>query len=118
MKILKEARKGEEGNVIQFELAHELLATAPKPPGKDWLRSLPQDCRFICRPLAQPGQIVLPWFGIASIEEKAILLATDGAMPGHLKFDWVDSANFSKQNVLVQLLPELKQEEGKPPEEG
>lgn len=118
MKKLQEQRKGEDDNVIAFE--QPALATAPKPPGKDWLRDLPFGCRFICRLASQPNAVTLAWYGLGQIEEAAILLGTDHEFnPGHLKFTWVDSSNFSKQYHLVQVLPDLKileQEEGIPPE--
>lgn len=121
--MLKEQRKGEDDNVIAFEQPQ--LATAPKPPGEDWLRTLPMGCRFLCKPKSVGGPTI-QWFGVGQIEDKAVLLATDHEFnPGHLKFTWVDSAMFSDQNRFVQLLPDMKEaelpykerEEGLPPEE-
>lgn len=109
MKKLAEQRKGDPDNVIPFSQPE--LATAPKPPGKDWLRSLPYGCRFVCRRNGETGS-QLDWYGIAQIEDRAILLGTDhNYNPGHLKFDWFDSALFSAQRTLVQVLPDMKQVE-------
>lgn len=115
MKKLQEQRKGEEDNVIPFAMPE--LATAPKPPGSDWLRSLPFGCRFLCKPVGTRMQV--DWYGIASVQEKAIMLGTDNPYhPGNLRFFWVDSAEFSKQNTFVQILPDMKamEEEGLPPD--
>ena len=115
MKRLQEQRKGEDDNVIPFALPD--LATNPQPPGKDWLRSLPFGCRFLCKP--KGSLMLVEWYGIASVQEKAVMLGTDNQyQPGHLKFFWVDSAEFSKQYTFVQILPDMKtmEEEGLPPE--
>lgn len=113
MKKLKEQRQGEENNVIPFTQPD--LATAPQPPGKDWLRSLPGGCRFLCHPKAIKG-VFLTWYGIGDIQPHAILLGTDNEFhPGHVKFQWVDSMKFSEQHTFVQVLPD-PEEEGKPPE--
>lgn len=115
MKKLREQRQGDEDNVIPFTMPD--LATSPQPPGKDWLRSLPFGCRFLSKKMGTRLQI--DWYGIASIQEKAIMLGTDNPYhPGHLQFIWVDSMEFSKQNTFVQLLPDMKtmEEEGKPPD--
>lgn len=114
MKKLQEQRKGEDDNVIPFE--QPALATAPRPPGKDWLRELPQGCRFICKLKSNAGPALI-WYGIADIQDKAVLLGTDHEFnPGHVKFTWFDSAIFSEQYRLIQVLPDMKQEEGLPPE--
>lgn len=115
MNTLQEQRKGEENNVIAFEQPQ--LATAPRPPGKDWLRDLPNGCRFLCRMNLEQGS-ALQWYGIASVQEKAVMLGTDHEFqPGHVKFMWVDSAKFSAQRTFVQVLPDMEAiEEGQPPE--
>jgi len=113
MKKLREQRKGEDDNVIAFE---PQLATAPKPPGKDWLRDIPFGKRFTYAQKALKSPY-LRWAGIASIQDECILLGTDNDFhPGHIKFEWVDSKIFSEQHRLVQVLPDQEVEEGQPPE--
>lgn len=116
MKKLIEQRKGEDDNVIPL---HTDLATAPKPPGDDWLRRLPMDTRFIAKPKHRPPSAYMPWYGIAGIFDKVILLGMDHEFqPGHVQFRYVDSAIFSANNDLVQVLPDMIAiEEEKPPEE-
>lgn len=116
MKKLQEQRKGEDDNVIPFEMPQ--LATSPKPPGKDWLRELPFGCRFLCKAKSSAGSL-LQWYGIADVQEKGVLLGTDHPFnPGHLKFDWFDSVIFSEQHRFIQVLLDKTIEEGQPPEEG
>ena len=117
MKKLREQRQGEEDNVVAFPQPE--LATNPQPPSDDWLRNLPNGCRFVCHPKAVKG-VFLTWYGIGDVQPKAILLGTDHEFnPGHLKFQWVDSMKFSSQHTFVQLLPDMVQvqEEGLPPKE-
>jgi hypothetical protein len=117
MKMLKDQRKGEDDNVLTFEKPE--LATAPKGPGDDWLRRLPINTRFVCRRQEAIRGCFLQWYGVAMIEEKAVLLGTDHEFnPGHIKMTWVDSKMFSQQHTLIQVLPDrMEEEEVKPPEE-
>jgi hypothetical protein len=108
---LKDQRKGEDDNVLPFE--QPTLATAPSPPGGDWLRTLPHETRFIARPRNYKG----PWlnaYGVAGIIPAAVCLAI--FQDGNMTLQWVDSKNFSQQNEFVSILPEMKEAE-QPPEE-
>ena len=117
MKKLAEQRKGDEDNVISFE--QPVLATAPRGPVvDDWLRKLSNGCRFLCREKATPKSVFLKWYGIADVQDLGVMLGTDHDFnPGHVKFIWVDSQNFSAQHTFVQLLPDMKTQEEQPPEE-
>lgn len=110
-KELRDARKGEEDNILPFDQPQ--LATATSPPGGDWLRTLPHESRFLARPRNYKG----PWlnaYGIAGILPAAICLGIFNE--GSMTLQWVDSKNFSRDNEFVTLLPEMK-EAGPPPEE-
>ncbi len=104
-KDLKNARKGEENNVIDFSTP---LKVDPTPPELDWLRTLPHEARFIAKPVNYRG----PWlnqFGIGMILPQAILLAMFD--DGHLAWKWVDSRAFSRENVWVANIPVMKEPE-------
>lgn len=84
-----------------------------KPPGgPDWLRRLNVEDRFLTRPKSQPNSVVLQNYGVAQITTEAILLYDlTGNTPS--PFIWVDSANFSQQNVLVGILPAAEVSNGR-----
>lgn len=105
LKILKEARKGVEDNILPFEMP----STKPSPilPGKDWLRGLPFGARFVAKGVFNKSGW-LDSYGIGSIQENAILLATDSDYYPGIVWKWVDSAEFSSKNILVQVLPDMK----------
>lgn len=97
-KELEEQRKGQE--VIPFRMPE--LATAPTPPGDDWLRRLPHEARFVAKPRNYQG----PWltqFGIAAILPECIMVAIFSE--GRLDMKWVDSRVFSRDHTLVTVIP-------------
>lgn len=108
---LRDARKGQDDNILPFEQPQ--LATAPSPPGGDWLRTLAHETRFLAKPRNYKG----PWlsaYGIAGILPAAVCLAI--FQEGSMTLQWVDSKNFSRDNEFVSILPEMKEAE-KPPNE-
>lgn len=105
-KELEEARKG--GEVIPFQQTP--LATAPTPPGDDWLRRLPNETRFVAKPRNYKGAW-LGAYGVAAKLPECILIAVfhEGTMAMH----WVDSAIFSRDHIHVATIPE-EQLKGEP----
>lgn len=86
-----------------------------KPDGSggksdDWLRSLGQDTRFLCRPRNNRSS-VFDQYGIAGLIPEAVLLYSFGSVG--FPFVWVDSSRFSKDNVFVAILPSSPEEERK-----
>ncbi len=112
-KLLKEARKKEDDeNVLAFP---EPKAAGKPPGGHDWLRGLPAETRFVAKPKG-PRSVWLEGFGIGHVEASCILLATDDPYKPGISWKWVDSANFSAQYELVQVLPALNEELDNQPE--
>lgn len=105
-KLLKEARKGEEENVLSFE---PIPKPEMKPPdGPDWLRSLPNGTRFLARKKGAVSQVFLELFGIAQVTPKAILLFSEVEYGPAMVPKYVDSAEFSRRYIHVETLPEMK----------
>lgn len=113
-KELRDQRKGEDDNVIPFE--QPALATAPTPPGEDWLRQLPPEARFVAKPMNYKG----PWlhhYGIGCVMPWGILLAYEEEPYPGMRWRWVDSKVFSQQNQFVGLIPMMEEEPDQPAKE-
>lgn len=82
----------------------------PAPPsGKDWLRTLDNHTRFVCKNKRGPVTW-LDLYGIAAILDECILLYDFQVAMGS-PFRWVISDAFSRDRELVRVLPEPSQEE-------
>lgn len=103
-------KEEEVDNVVPFERPQ--LAADPKDPeGPDWLRALPENARFIAKIRANNSE-VLPWFGVAQVLPRVILLATDHENVPTIRFIWVDSRKFSRKYEFVCILPEREKPDG------
>ncbi len=112
-KLLKEARKAEdEDNIIEFP---QVKPNGQPPSGNDWLRGLPNHSRFVCRRKATKGPY-LDGFGIGAVLPECILLGGEDDYKPGIKWNWVDSAEFSKQYQLIALLPNIEEELENQPE--
>ncbi len=104
-KLLTEARKGEEDNVLSFE---PIPKPEQKPPdGPDWLRSLPSGTRFLARKKGAAGQVYLELFGIGMMTPKSVLLAYESEYGPAMQMKYVDSAEFSRRYIHHETLPEM-----------
>lgn len=118
MNILRKQRKGEEDNVLPFDIP--IPKPEMKPPGgPDWLRSLKMNDRFIARKKGLPKQVFLELFGIGYVTDRAVMLAYESEYGPAMQMKYVDSLNFSQMYELVEVLPQLKPlEEGAETEDG
>lgn len=116
-KLLKEARKGEEDNVLSFE---PVPKPEQKPPdGPDWLRSLPVNTRFLAKKKNATNQVFLELFGIGHVTPKAVLLFSEVEYGPAMIPKYVNSAAFSRMYDHVETLPVMKPlEEGDGVENG
>lgn len=105
-KILRDARKGEEDNVIEFNPPVPKPEGAP-PSGPDWLRKLPFGARFLAKKKGN-RQVFLELFGIGHITPNAILLAYESEYGPGMAMKYVDSREFSDRYIWVETLPEMK----------
>lgn len=72
--------------------------------GRDWLRALPKKTQFLSKKKTNRGPLY-DCFGILEFTKKAALLYDFLPPMGALTHIWVDTAAFSKDNVLVEILP-------------
>lgn len=100
--LLQEQRQGEADNVIDIIP----LKTDPNPPDFDWLRTLPYEARFVSTHINNKTCWYDQW-GIGMITPKAVLLAD--FREGGLVWRWVDSRLFSRDNRLVEIIPQPKE---------
>lgn len=93
-----------QGGLVEDEEI-PITKTAPAPPsGKDWLRTLPNHTRFVCK--MKRGAITwLDLYGIAAILDECILLYDFQVAMGS-PFRWTLSENFSRDRDLVRVIPE------------
>lgn len=104
---------GPQLRVIQGDLVDpEIPITKPagSPPGEDWLRKLPAETRFLCQHKTNKGSR-LDNYGIAAILPKSVMLYDFQVAMGS-PFVFVISETFSRDNRLVEILPETPQQEG------
>jgi len=88
-----------------------ITKTAPQPPGnKDWLRELPLFTGFVSHGKLMRGAY-LDSYGIAQIEDYAILLFNLTPAMGEPVRKWVNSFKFSQDNILDGIIPNPPQEE-------
>lgn len=83
-----------------------ITKTAPKgPDSPDWLRTLGQNTRFVCRGKNNRG-CFLDNYGIAQVLPYSILIYNFFPQYGASPYVFVDSLKFSQDHVLVEILPE------------
>lgn len=70
----------------------------------DWLRDLVFEDRFLCQKKAS-NSYSFDAYGVALVLPEAVLLAGLSNDTPLTKFEWVDSKKFSKQHLLIALLP-------------
>lgn len=80
-----------------------------RPPGEDWLRKLPNETRFVCHHKADKGSF-LDMYGIAAILPEVVLLYDFSPPMGVSPFRYVLSDRFSRDRVLVSILPTPQKE--------
>lgn len=114
-KLLKEVRKGEEDNILSFAVPKPEMQP---PDGTDWLRALPPNTRFLARKKGAVSQVFLELFGIGYITPNAVLLAYESDYGPGMQMKYVDSAEFSRRYILVEVLPEMVPFEEEPGETG
>jgi hypothetical protein len=95
-----------EDNILEFKR----LSTdnSGSDGDADWLRTLPFETRFLCQKKASQSY-AYDAYGIAMVLPESILLAGLANDSPLTKFEWVDSKKFSKQHILIGMLPTTEQ---------
>jgi len=87
-----------------------ITKSAPNGGDRDWLRELPEKTRFLSKYKLLKGSF-LENYGVLSFSEKAALLYNFLPRMGDLTHIWVDTQQFSKDNLLIEILnPPLEEE--------
>lgn len=95
-------------NILTFQ--RPASDSSGKGDGKDWLRELPFEARFLAKKKSAAGYIY-DSYGISMVIPEAVLLASISPDRPGFQFDWVDSQKFSEQNMFIALLPEPPKQE-------
>lgn len=99
-----------EGTIPQFAVYEGGKADFPitkpskkEPPGSDWLRTLPVKSRFLCKQKHSRG-CWLENYGVLDFSDKAALIYNFLPRMGDLTHLWVDTAVFSRDYELIEVL--------------
>src|SRR5688572_11577775 len=112
--LLRNQRKGEDDNVLPFE--SPAIKPDPTDPEFDWLRALPNEARF-CAKKKGFKTAYFDHYGIGCVMPWGVLLACQSDIHPGMDWKWVDSREFSKQNIFIGLIPMMTEEPEKPVEE-
>ena len=99
--------------LIQGGVEDDFPITKPAqsgPKDEDWLRQLPIKTRFLSK-LKMQRSCLLENYGVLEFTEKAALLYNFLPLMGNLTHMWVDTAIFSRDNVLVEVINPPEEED-------